>query len=244
MCFRRWSRGSTGSFSSIVADSTPTGPSSTTPAELKAVVEAERAGLPFLVWRDGEREQRIMQVPGGDRRLTIGRAPDADVALTWDAEVSRTHALLERLGDRWTLVDDGLSSNGSFLNGARITGRQRLKDGDRLCFGNTVIVFRDPQAAGFEETVRRPDQPALVPLTDTQRRILIALCRPVNESAFASPATNRQIAEEVFLSVDAVKAHLRVLFDRFEIGDLPQNEKRAKLAATALLTGVLAPRDF
>jgi hypothetical protein len=107
-----------------------------------------------------------------------------------------------------------------------------------------VIVYREPAGAGFDETVRRVEQPVTIPLTEIQRRILIALCRPVNESAFASPATNRQIADEVFLSVDAVKAHLRVLFDRFEIGDLPQNEKRAKLAATALLTGVLAPRDF
>jgi DNA-binding NarL/FixJ family response regulator len=113
-----------------------------------------------------------------------------------------------------------------------------------MCFGNTVVTYREPAVAGFDETVRRTDQPALVALTETQRRILIALCRPVNESAFASPATNRQIADEVFLSVDAVKAHLRVLFDRFEIRDLPQNEKRAKLAATALLTGVLTVRDF
>ena len=142
------------------------------------------------------------------------------------------------------MVDDGLSSNGSFVNGARATGRHRLADGDRMCFGNTVVTYREPAAPGFDETVRRTDQPAMVPLTDTQRRILIALCRPVNESAFASPATNRQIADEVFLSVDAVKAHLRVLFDRFDIGDLPQNEKRAKLAATALLSGVLTVRDF
>jgi hypothetical protein len=113
-----------------------------------------------------------------------------------------------------------------------------------MCLGNTVITYREPAQTGFDETVRRSDQPVLVPVTDTQRRILIALCRPVNESAFASPATNRQIADEVFLSVDAVKAHLRVLFDRFEIRDLPQNEKRAKLAATVLLTGVLTVRDF
>jgi hypothetical protein len=206
-------------------------------------VEAERAGVPFLVWRDGERMQRILQVGGEDARLTVGRAADADIALTWDPEVSRTHALLERVGERWTLIDDGLSSNGSFVNGARVTGRYRLADGDRMCFGNTVLIYREP-AGGFDETVRRSDQPVQVPLTDTQRRILIALCRPVNESAFASPATNRQIADEVFLSVDAVKAHLRVLFDRFEIRDLPQNEKRAKLAATALLSGVLTVRDF
>lgn len=206
------------------------------------MLAAERVGLPFLVWRDGDDAQHIQTLP--EDRLTIGRAPEADIVLTWDPEVSRTHALLERVGDRWTMIDDGLSSNGSFINGARVTGRQRLADGDRMCLGNTVITYREPAQAGFDETVRRSDQPVLVPVTDTQRRILIALCRPVNESAFASPATNRQIADEVFLSVDAVKAHLRVLFDRFEIRDLPQNEKRAKLAATVLLTGVLTVRDF
>jgi hypothetical protein len=77
-----------------------------------------------------------------------------------------------------------------------------------------------------------------------QRKVLIALCRPVNVSPFAPPATNKQIADEVFLSVDAVKAHLRILFDRFGIGELPQNEKRARLAARALLDGVLRPQDF
>ena len=66
----------------------------------------------------------------------------------------------------------------------------------------------------------------------------------MSDSAFATPATNRQVADEVFLSVDAVKAHLRVLFERFGLGELPQNEKRARLAATVLATGALSPRDF
>ena len=60
----------------------------------------------------------------------------------------------------------------------------------------------------------------------------------------ATPATNRQIADEVFLSVDAVNAHLRVLFDRSGLSDLPQNEKRARLAAMILASGALTPRDF
>jgi hypothetical protein len=77
-----------------------------------------------------------------------------------------------------------------------------------------------------------------------QRKVAIALCRPVRESDTATPATNRQVAEEVFLSVDAVKAHLRVLFERYGLSDLPQNEKRARLAATLLASGALVPRDF
>jgi hypothetical protein len=82
-------------------------------------------------------------------------------------------------------------------------------------------------------------------VTDTQRRVLVALCRPFREgSEFASPATNKQVADEVFLSVDAVKANLRALFETFDVGDLPQNQKRVRLAELALRSGVISPRDL
>jgi ATP/maltotriose-dependent transcriptional regulator MalT len=58
------------------------------------------------------------------------------------------------------------------------------------------------------------------------------------------PATNPQIAAEVHLSVDAVKAHLRILFDRFGVGDLPQNEKRSRLVSIVISSGALAAHDF
>ena len=54
---------------------------------------------------------------------------------------------------------------------------------------------------------------ASIPLTETQRKLLIALCRPIVESNSTTPATNPQIAAEVYLSVDAVKAHMHDLFD-------------------------------
>jgi hypothetical protein len=44
--------------------------------------------------------------------------------------------------------------------------------------------------------------------------------------------------------VDAVKAHLRVLFERFGLQDLPQNQKRASLAATVLLNGVVKAHEL
>ena len=81
-------------------------------------------------------------------------------------------------------------------------------------------------------------------LTTTQHKVLVALCRPLNDGSSALPATNRQIADEVFMSVDAVKAQLRVLFERFGLAELPQNEKRARLAQAAFAAAAITPRDF
>jgi FHA domain len=213
------------------------------PAELKEVITAERTGYPFLVWRTDDGEQRLLLLDQANWRVTIGRDPAADIPLPWDAEVSRTHALLEQVGRGWTLVDDGLSRNGSFVNGARVIGRRSLRDKDRLVFGATPVTYRET-SGGTTQTASAIDAPATIPLSPMQRKVLIALCRPVHESAAATPATNRQIAQEVYLTVDAVKAHLRVLFERYGLSQLPQNEKRARLVAGVLEAGVLAPRDF
>jgi pSer/pThr/pTyr-binding forkhead associated (FHA) protein len=215
-----------------------------TPSDLKAIIEAERTGLPFVHWRSQD-GQRLLMLGGGRERLTVGRRPDADVPLGFDLEVSRAHALLELVGGQWTVVDDGLSRNGTFVNASRVHGRHALHDRDRLCFGQTNVIYREPPDPEHGvSTAQAPSNAAAVMLSETQRKVLIALCRPVNDSTAATPATNRQIADEIFLSVDAVKAHLRVLFDRFGVGELPQNEKRARLAAEVLLDGVLKPHDF
>jgi predicted ArsR family transcriptional regulator len=83
-----------------------------------------------------------------------------------------------------------------------------------------------------------------MPISESQRKVLIALCRPLKDSAYAAPATNKDIAEEIHLSVDAVKAHLRVLFERFGLDALPQNQKRAQLAAIVLVNGVVRQHEF
>lgn len=213
-----------------------------TPAELKARLEAERRGGAFLLYRNEKGKQVIVPLAG--RQMTIGRREDDDIALDWDKQVSRLHAQIERVKGDWCLVDDGLSRNGSFVNTERIAGKRRLVDGDRLCFGTTVMLYRAPAAARVESTVGVSDSLPSVQLSEIRRKILIALARPVARSAFATPATNQQIADEVCLSVDAVKAHLRILFEQFGLSELPQNQKRATLAATILLNGVVAPHEL
>jgi predicted component of type VI protein secretion system len=163
----------------------------------------------------------------------------------WDSEVSGLHAEMQYLGEEWTIVDDGLSRNGTYLNGERINSRQRLRDGDRIRVGRTVLADNAAEAAEPDATATAGELPSLPILTDTQRRVLISLCRPYRDGgSFATPASNQQIASEVFLSVDAVKMHLRTLFGKFQLGDLPQNQKRAKLAESALQSGAISHREL
>ena len=137
-----------------------------------------------------------------------------------------------------------MSRNGTFVNAERLQGRRRLTDGDQLRIGRTAITFRAPSDLGRSSTLIAS---AAIPpkLTEAQRRVLVALCRPFADgSSFATPATNRQIADELFLSVDAVKTHLRTLGEKLALADLPQNVKRARLVERAFELGIVTQRDL
>jgi pSer/pThr/pTyr-binding forkhead associated (FHA) protein len=221
------------------------GPRATSAPELKAQIEAERAGRPFLVYRDGDGEQRIVTIAEGAAELWIGRSASTDVRLDFDAEVSGLHAQIDVVGSECTLVDDGLSRNGSFVNGERVSGRRWLRDGDRLRFGQTGVLFRSPAESGASETVMSADALTAAGVSPAQKRVLVSLCRPFKDgAAFATPATNAEIAAELHLSIDAVKTHLRALFDKFGVGDLPQNQKRVALVERALQSGLVTERDL
>jgi pSer/pThr/pTyr-binding forkhead associated (FHA) protein len=220
------------------------GPKAVTGGELKAQIEAEREGRPFLVHRDAEGEQRILLVDQRRRELWIGRADSADIRIDWDREVSKLHAQLEFVGDECTLVDDGLSTNGSFVNEERVSGRRRLSDGDIVRVGRTGILFRAPSAVQ-ESTVIASDAISAAGVSPAQKRVLVALCRPFKDgAAFATPASNQEIAEELHLSVDAIKTHLRALFENFDLGDVPQQQKRVQLVQRAMQSGLITPRDL
>ena len=212
-------------------------------SELKARIDAERAGQPFLLYSGGDGRQLLFALDPGVNEVSVGRRKTADVALDWDEEVSRLHARFERIDEEWTVIDDGLSRNGTFLNGERLSGRRRLSDGDSLRFGATTMIFRSSRL-DEQATVAAREVPVLE-LSPTQRRVLIALCRPYKHGgSFATPATNQQIAEELFLSVDAVKTHLRALFAKFGIETLPQNQKRIRLVERAFYSGLISERDL
>lgn len=112
--------------------------------ESAALADARRRGDPYLLYADGDDRERVLSMPDSWERVTIGRGMASDVPLSWDPGVSTVHATLERLGDDWVLIDEGLSRNGTFVNGERVVGRRRLLDGDELRFGETAIGFHAP----------------------------------------------------------------------------------------------------
>jgi pSer/pThr/pTyr-binding forkhead associated (FHA) protein len=205
----------------------------------------ERKGRPFLVLRDDGGAQRIVELSDDRGRLAIGRSPECDLCLAWDPEVSRLHAGLERIGAEWLVADDGLSRNGTRVGRERVLGRQRLRDGDVILIGGTAIAFRQPGEGGVATTHLSDQREVAAHVTDAQRRVLVALCRPFRGGASdAMPTTNPQIAKELYLTVPAVKTHLRALFHAFGIDHLPPQEKRRQLVAQAFSTGLVSDRDL
>jgi len=211
------------------------------PAELKAVMSAERLGTAFLEYRDGDDAQRIVPLDPGVERVSIGRLPNCELALAWDGEVSRAHALLEQVGGAWTLEDRG-SSNGTLVNTVRIMGPCMLHDGDVIRVGRTQLIFHGGGDADMRRTTPALDRAAPT-LTDSQRKVLVELCRPALATG-GGAASNREIAGALFVSVETVKTHMRALFDAFGVGAVPQYHKRTELVRRALETGLVTVHDL
>jgi predicted component of type VI protein secretion system len=214
-------------------------------AEPSGVVVAARGGgtEPYLSrWRTGAEQRRW---PLRAAVVTIGRGSFADVAIDDDMLVSRLHSTMEQVGNAWTIVDNGLSRNGTFVNGHRVTGRVHLHDRDEIRIGATVLTFCAPAEVDDPRTLIGEPLPIAARLTAAQRLVLVALCRPFRDDQhFVTPATNHQIADELCLSLDAVKTHLRVLFHKFGIDHLPQNQKRIRLVEMALQYGIVSAHDL
>lgn len=84
-------------------------------------------------WQAG-RSPELLLPPPGPRPLSIGRAPGSVLRLN-DFTVSRAHAQLRSTEDGWTLRDLG-SSNGTWVNGRRVTGTTAVHPGDHVRFGH------------------------------------------------------------------------------------------------------------
>ncbi len=78
--------------------------------------------------------------PVAQDKVTIGRLDETDVALK-DGEISREHARISWLGLEYVIEDLG-SSNGTFVNGERVTKARMLRPGDSIRLGQTTLRFK------------------------------------------------------------------------------------------------------
>lgn len=91
-----------------------------------------------------------------NREIIIGRSSDLDMVLVEDM-VSRRHAKITTT-DTDILIQDVGSTNGTFVNGEKISGRARLTEGDRILVGTSIIKVvqvNDQAAATTEAEARR-----------------------------------------------------------------------------------------
>ena len=136
--------------------------------EVQARAEAERSGRPFLELRDGGGRARVFVFAPGADSASVGRRSSSDLVLDWDDQVSRLHARFECQNGGWVLVDDGLSSNGTFVNERRLHGREPLRSGDVLRFGATQATYHAPPPAPREPAPTvAPQQAPVVPPAPT-----------------------------------------------------------------------------
>ena len=96
-----------------------------------------------------------------------------------------------------------MSRNGTFVNGERVLRHRRLEDRDVLRVGSTSILFRFPTMV-VDDSTAVATVPAEVRLTHSERRVLVALRRPLlrdEPGRLAMPASNAEIAAALCLSL-------------------------------------------
>ncbi|HET7482253.1 MAG TPA: DUF3662 and FHA domain-containing protein [Actinomycetota bacterium] len=106
------------------------------PSDTASRMGLAASGAELVVMEDGKEKERISVTKAP---VIIGRLASSDVVLS-DSNVSRRHAELRKADKGWVLVDLG-STNGTVVNG-NLAREHPLKDGDRLTFGTTELVFK------------------------------------------------------------------------------------------------------
>jgi len=96
-----------------------------------------RATVAVLTVQSGPEAGRVLALET-DRLNTVGRADECTIAIA-DARLSRVHARVVWVNGEWMVMDSG-STNGTFLNGARIEKYSRLEDGDRITLGGSLSL--------------------------------------------------------------------------------------------------------
>lgn len=112
-----------------------------------------------IVMRAGPTPGKVFPVSG--ESFTIGREPGNGIVIN-DAEISRKHARMSQQGTTYTIEDLG-STNGTFVNGIRLTAPHALRPGEVIAFGEQIsVVFEAVVNADPNATMLSTAKPVVV----------------------------------------------------------------------------------
>lgn len=156
------------------------------------------------------------------QRVTIGRLDENDLVFSQDVTVSRRHAVLERFDNGWR-IRDLKSSNGTFVNGIKVSTTMRVKPGDRVLVGSasfTMLEIAPPEGllATMQKTGESESQ-----FTQRESEILRLV---------AEGCTDAELAERLSISVKTVHSHLDRIRDKCGL------RRRADLTRLAIALGL------
>jgi hypothetical protein len=98
-----------------------------------------------------------------EQELVIGRSTPGAGSLGGDSEISRVHARVYRDASGQLMVEDLGSTNGTFVNGNRISSPTPLRPGDQLRVGQTTLGVEGGAAAEGATAVGQPIPPVVAP---------------------------------------------------------------------------------
>ncbi|MEM1250280.1 MAG: FHA domain-containing protein, partial [Acidobacteriota bacterium] len=101
---------------------------------------------------------------------TVGRTPGVEI-LVQDPTISRNHASVVQVAGKWVVTDLG-SSNGSEINGQRLTQPMPLSHGDQVRFGTVDFKFDALASADLRRAAQPPDASARVPEPTAPRQVV------------------------------------------------------------------------
>src|SRR4051794_16467464 len=98
-----------------------------------------------------------------EQELVIGRSTPGAGSLGGDSEISRVHARVYRDASGQLMVEDLGSTNGTFVNGNRISSPTPLRPGDQVRVGQTTLGVEGGAAGEGATAVGQPIPPVVAP---------------------------------------------------------------------------------
>ncbi len=101
-------------------------------------------------WQEGR------EYPLDKNDSTLGRDEHADIALFRDMKVEKKHAIIQREGNRYLLINTGAPAEYTRVNEQPVQHTVELKDGDRVQLGNVILRFQMREAVNRQRSAKPP----------------------------------------------------------------------------------------